>query len=109
MQWPLNWHGAKKMYFEDIDKAGIGGDYPLTGDYVSVVRDKLSNPDPDTYNFILDIRDNPVTPYGIHPGSKVFEIAKWCDENLDGDWNINGDCVAFELEDEFMAFKLRWL
>lgn len=44
------------------------------------------------------------------PSSMDEEYNEWCKENCTGDYYVyNEYCVFFELEEEAVAFKLRWL
>ena len=41
--------------------------------------------------------------------SQDSEICQWCRENIKGDWKYYIAHFAFELEEDAVAFKLRWL
>ena len=90
------------MYFEEFD-----GDYPICGHTTVVVKSATSSF--DTRDYTIEMKwinfDNKI---GVS-GKRMMEAAKWCDENLKGDWLVGNLTNAFELDDDAMIFKLRWI
>ena len=92
------------MYYERID----GCNYPTCG-YRAVILKRQGLPEEiQSYHFMVDWRKQNNGIYNITQ-EKIFTIANWCDENLDGDWLIGANSNGFELEDDVVKFKLRWL
>ena len=45
----------------------------------------------------------------IQKRSTMREVARWCDENLEGTWLVGSTRSGFEKEIDALAFKLRWI
>ena len=43
-----------------------------------------------------------------HDNDRVYQLAEWCNENLNDDWIIHNSHSRFTNESDAMAFKLRW-
>ncbi len=82
----------------------IRNDYPSYDTkeetYTILVRDELSSPDASTYSFQFTIE---------FTATEMFEVCKWCDENMKDDFLIGIINSGFENIEDAMAFKLRWL
>lgn len=94
MLWHLNLDGRKMYYKKMID------DYPLCGDKTYIIlKDKSLSVEVRDYSFWFEKKLS---------GKKIFEAAKWCDENLKGDYLVGKDASGFNNEYDAMAFRLRW-
>lgn len=84
------------MYYEIIDVDG----YPLTDGSSVILKEK---------GFDINVENYEIEFYIILKPSKMFEIAKWCSANIDGTWLVGSDHSGFNIKEDAMAFKLRWI
>ena len=46
---------------------------------------------------------------GTHAPKRMYELAFWCDANCQDDWLIGVHISGFNDDEDFLAFKLRWM
>lgn len=97
------------MFYDSLDIWS----YKYKGAHVIVSRDGATRNYGDYSNNIEtgDISKNrtQLQGTGTHSPERMYELALWCDMNCQGDWLIGAHVSGFELDEDFLAFKLRWM
>lgn len=76
--------------------------FPICEDeYYVILKDKSLPCNVEEYSFWFDF-DKELNC------KEIFEIAKWCDENLKNDYLVGVNTSGFEYKSDAMAFRLRW-
>jgi hypothetical protein len=88
------------MYWDFIDDDG----FPRireSGDFYSIVilKDKFLTTELSLYKYNIN---NDTTEQNL------FEMAKWCEGNLEQDWMVGCNISGFMNKQDAFKFKLRW-
>lgn len=86
------------MYYDQEVRSGfiVDGFYAIISS--KGMPGRVENP---IYKYVADIN--------FYPSGMQYSAAEWCEENCEGGWLIGATASGFTNEQDFMAFKLRWL
>lgn len=96
MEWHLN-YGGVKMYYEEMHEG-----LPMCRSrFYVILKDKSLSANFEDYEFWFNF-DKELNC------KEIFEIAEWCDENLEDNYLVGINTSGFEHKTDAMAFRLRW-